>query len=134
MTVLKSVCIGSSAILLDSVRHYVEKNYELNLLVLSSDFEGDAASLANFHASILKEIRRFDRPIKKPAIIVSSGEAHVELPKNHGRGGRNSHFALALAKEIEGIPGITALAADTDGIDGFDLESYIRERGGLDSK
>ena len=118
--VLKSVCLGSSATLLDSVSEYIMKNYELNTLVLSSEFEGDAASLANFHASILKEIRRFDRPIKKPAIIVSSGEAHVELPKNHGRGGRNSHFALALAKEIEGVPGITALVADTDGIDGFE--------------
>ena len=118
--VQKSVCIGSSAILLDSVRDYIEKKYEFNLLLLSSEFEGDASSLANFHASILKEIKRFDRPIKKPAIIVSSGEAHVELPKNHGRGGRNSHFALALAKEIEGVPGITALAADTDGIDGFE--------------
>ena len=118
--VLKSVCLGSSATLLDSVSEYIMKNYELNTLVLSSEFEGDAASLANFHASILKEIRRFDRPIKKPAIIVSSGEAHVELPKNHGRGGRNSHFALALAKEIEGVTGITALAADTDGIDGFE--------------
>ena len=118
--VLKSVCIGSSAILLDSVRDYIEKKYEFNLLLLSSEFEGDASSLANFHASILKEIKRFDRPIKKPAIIVSSGEAHVKLPKNHGRGGRNSHFALALAKEIQGVPGITALAADTDGIDGFE--------------
>ena len=118
--VLKSVCIGSSAILLDSVRDYIEKKYKFNLLLLSSEFEGDASSLANFHASILKEIKRFDRPIKKPAIIVSSGEAHVKLPKNHGRGGRNSHFALALAKEIEGVPGITALAADTDGIDGFE--------------
>ena len=120
MIVLESVCIGSSAILLDSVRDYIEKNYRLNLLVLSSDFEGDAESLAQFHASIIKEIKRFDRPIEKPAIIVSSGEAHVKLPKNHGRGGRNSHFALALAKEIAGIPGITALAADTDGIDGFE--------------
>ena len=118
--VLKSECIGSSAILLDSVRDYIEKKYEFNLLLLSSDLEGDALSLANFHAAILKEIKRFDRPIKKPAIIVSSGEAHVKLPKNHGRGGRNSHFALALAKEIEGISGITALAADTDGIDGFE--------------
>ena len=118
--VLKSVCLGSSATLLDSVSEYITKNYELNTLVLSSEFEGDAASLANFHASILKEIRRFDRPIKKPAIIVSSGEAYVKLPKNHGRGGRNSHFALALAKEIEEVSGITALAADTDGIDGFE--------------
>ncbi len=118
--VSKSVCLGSSAILLDSVQTYIEKKYELNLLILSSEFEGDVVSLAKFHASILKEIKQFDRPIKKPAIIISSGEAHVELPKNHGRGGRNSHFALALAKEIEGIPGITALVADTDGIDGFE--------------
>ena len=118
--VLKSVCIGSSALLLDSVRDYIEKKYEFNLLLLSSEVEGDAASLASFHASILKEIKRLDRPIQKPAIIVSSGEAHVKLPKNHGRGGRNSHFALALAKEIEGISGITVLAADTDGIDGFE--------------
>ncbi len=118
--VLKSVCLGSSATLLDNVRDYIEKKYEFNLLVLSSEFEGDASSLAKFHASILKEIKGFDRPIKKPAIIVSGGEAHVKLPKNHGRGGRNSHFALALAKEIEGMPGITALAADTDGIDGFE--------------
>ncbi len=116
----KSVCIGSSAILLDSVRDYIEKKYKFNLLLLSSEFEGDAASLARFHASIFKEIKRFDRPIKKPAIIVSSGEAHVKLPKNHGKGGRNSHFALALAKEIEGVAGITALVADTDGIDGFE--------------
>ncbi len=118
--VQKSVCIGSSAILLDSVRDYIEKKYKFNLLLLSSEFEGDAASLARFHASIFKEIKRFDRPIKKPAIIVSSGEAHVKLPKNHGKGGRNSHFALALAKEIEGVAGITALVADTDGIDGFE--------------
>ncbi|OUW82623.1 MAG: hypothetical protein CBD82_01155, partial [Gammaproteobacteria bacterium TMED222] len=118
--VLKSVCLGSSAILLDSMEDHIKKKYELNTLVLSSEFEGDASSLAKFHASILKEIKKFDRPIKKPAIIISSGESFVKLPRIHGRGGRNSHFALALAKEIEGIPGITALAADSDGIDGFE--------------
>ena len=118
--VLKSVCLGSSAILMDGMEDYIKKEYELNTLVLSSEFEGDASSLAKFHASILKEIRQFDRPVKKPAIIISSGECHVKLPRTHGRGGRNSHFALALAKEIEGIPGITALAADSDGIDGFE--------------
>jgi glycerate 2-kinase len=118
--VSSSICLGSSALLLDEAQAYIEKNYALNCLVLSSEFEGSASSLAKFHASILKEIKQFDRPIKKPAIIVSSGEAYVKLPKNHGKGGRNSHFALALAKEIEGIPGITVLAADTDGIDGFE--------------
>ena len=118
--VLKSVCLGSSASLLDSMEEHIKKKYDLNTLILSSEFEGEASSLAKFHAAILKEIRQFDRPVKKPAIIISSGECYVKLPKTHGRGGRNSHFALALAKEIEGMAGITALAADSDGIDGFE--------------
>jgi hydroxypyruvate reductase len=35
-----------------------------------------------------------------------------------GRGGRNTEFLLALALALRGAPGIFALAADTDGIDG----------------
>src|SRR5690606_33527758 len=38
--------------------------------------------------------------------------------RGKGKGGRNTEFLLALALAIEGEPGITALAADTDGIDG----------------
>ena len=35
-----------------------------------------------------------------------------------GRGGRNAEFLLAFAIAVEGMEGISALAADTDGIDG----------------
>ncbi len=35
-----------------------------------------------------------------------------------GRGGRNTEYLAALALELDGAPGICALAADTDGIDG----------------
>ena len=35
-----------------------------------------------------------------------------------GRGGRNQELALAFAREIAGVPGITLLSAGTDGIDG----------------
>ena len=35
-----------------------------------------------------------------------------------GRGGRNTEYLAALAPEPDGPPGIVALAADTDGIDG----------------
>src|SRR5207302_4996962 len=35
-----------------------------------------------------------------------------------GRGGRNAEFLLALAIALDGRPGISALAGDTDGIDG----------------
>jgi len=38
--------------------------------------------------------------------------------RGQGRGGRNGEFLLALAIAIDGAEGISALAADTDGIDG----------------
>jgi hydroxypyruvate reductase len=42
----------------------------------------------------------------------------VTLRHKDGRGGRNTAFLLGFAQAIEGTHGITALAADTDGIDG----------------
>ena len=42
----------------------------------------------------------------------------IKLPDRYGVGGRNSQFSLELSKEIEGMEGVTALSADTDGIDG----------------
>ena len=53
----------------------------------------------------------------------------IKLPKNHGIGGRNSQFSLALAKAIEGMEGVTALSADTDGIDGIEdnAGAYVSE-------
>lgn len=52
-----------------------------------------------------------------PAVILSGGETTVTL-KGKGRGGRNAEFALALAIALEGQPNISAIAGDTDGIDG----------------
>jgi hydroxypyruvate reductase len=38
--------------------------------------------------------------------------------RGKGKGGRNSEFLLSFAIGVDGIDGIHALAADTDGIDG----------------
>jgi hydroxypyruvate reductase len=38
--------------------------------------------------------------------------------RGQGRGGRNSEFLLSLAAALDGAPGISAIACDTDGIDG----------------
>ena len=35
-----------------------------------------------------------------------------------GRGGRNAEFLLALAIALDGLAGVSAIACDTDGIDG----------------
>ena len=50
--------------------------------------------------------------------IISGGELNVTVRNAKGRGGRNQEYALALAIALGGLPGVAALAADTDGIDG----------------
>jgi hydroxypyruvate reductase len=50
-------------------------------------------------------------------VLLSGGETTVTL-KGEGRGGRNTEFLLGVALALDGAPGIHALAADTDGIDG----------------
>jgi glycerate 2-kinase len=49
-------------------------------------------------------------------VILSGGETTVTL-RGKGKGGRNSEFLLAFAMAAEGVA-CTAMAADTDGIDG----------------
>jgi len=49
--------------------------------------------------------------------LVSVGEITVTVPNTGGVGGRNQHFALHCAQQIEG-ENITVLSAGTDGIDG----------------
>jgi glycerate-2-kinase len=50
-------------------------------------------------------------------VLLSGGETTVTV-KGPGRGGRNVELLLALALALRGEPGVWALAADTDGIDG----------------
>lgn len=50
--------------------------------------------------------------------LLAGGETTVQLARRHGRGGRNLEFALGAALALEGVPGITVLAAGSDGIDG----------------
>jgi glycerate 2-kinase len=85
--------------------------------ILSDAIEGEARDVALVHAALAREVQARGRPFAKPALILSGGETTVTL-RGNGRGGRNSEFLLAFALAIEGIEGIAALAADTDGIDG----------------
>jgi hydroxypyruvate reductase len=88
-----------------------------NAFVLSDAIEGEAREIAKMHAALAKQITRMNAPFQKPAVLLSGGETTVTL-RGNGRGGRNTEFLLSFAQEIEGVSGITALAADTDGIDG----------------
>ena len=111
-------CLSSSKILFDGATDYINKTLGINSLVLSAQFEGDPWSLVQLYKKKIQEISSSDSKIKKPVVILSGGEVEIKLPGNHGIGGRNSQFSLVLSKAIEGMKGVTALSADTDGIDG----------------
>jgi glycerate 2-kinase len=83
-------------------------------LNLGAEVNGSAHAVAAEHARLALELAtRGGRHA-----IVSGGETTVRVRNSEGRGGRNTEYALALAIALDGAPGIWALAADTDGIDG----------------
>jgi hydroxypyruvate reductase len=91
-------------------------------IVLSDRIEGEARQVGLVHAGIALQIRagKFrvgDYLVSPPAVILSGGETTVTVTGT-GRGGRNVEFLLALAVALDGADGISALACDTDGIDG----------------
>ena len=57
------------------------------------------------------------QPAPPPVALLSGGETTVTV-RGSGRGGRNVEFLLSLAVELDGLPGVWALAGDTDGVDG----------------
>lgn len=87
-------------------------------VILSDAIEGEAEVIGQMHAAIAREVVAQGRPFKAPLVILSGGETTVTLRNKNGRGGRNTAFLLGFAQQIDGVKGIAALAADTDGIDG----------------
>ena len=87
-------------------------------LVLGDRIEGEAREVAKALAGIALSCFHAGTPLPRPCVLLSGGETSVTLRDQSGRGGRNTEFLLALAIALDGHPGIYALAADTDGIDG----------------
>ena len=95
------------------------RSHGVTPVVLGDTIEGEARDVALVHAAIARELALHDALGAKPAVILSGGETTVTLRGDGGSGGRNQEFLLALAVALDARAGIHALAADTDGIDGF---------------
>lgn len=85
--------------------------YDVELL--GDSLEGEARDIATAHARLTLAAHQAGRRVA----ILSGGELTVTV-RGNGVGGPNQEYALALAQALGGCPGISALAADTDGIDG----------------
>lgn len=65
-----------------------------------------------------QEMVRTARSLAPGEAWVEACEPVVKLPRHPGRGGRNGHLALAVARGIAGASDLAALVAGSDGIDG----------------
>lgn len=89
-----------------------EMGYEV--MDLGDVVTGEASEVALAHAELARTARAAGRKLA----IISGGELSVTVRNAKGRGGRCQQYALALAIALDGLPGVSAIAADTDGIDG----------------
>jgi glycerate 2-kinase len=113
-----SVAVIASAALSLEAAAEAAKAAGIEAVILSDAIEGEARDIGLMHAAIAREIATRDRPFAKPVLLLSGGETTVTLRNSNGRGGRNSEFLLSFALAVQGVEGIHAFAADTDGIDG----------------
>ncbi|MDB5885373.1 MAG: glycerate 2-kinase [Polaromonas sp.] len=93
--------------------------------ILSDEMEGESREVVKVHAALARAVAQTGQPFRKPCVILSGGETTVTIRKQapgtpKGRGGRAGEFCLGLALALQGQPGVHALAADTDGIDGME--------------
>ena len=106
----------------------------LNAYILSDEMEGESREVGKVHAALARaaaKAAKGEGPFQKPCVILSGGETTVTikpLPAGapRGRGGRAGEFCLGLAQALQGQPGVWALAADTDGIDGIEDNAGAR--------
>jgi len=95
---------------------------DITPLILGDSVTGEAREVAKVYGALARQIRAHGNPFKPPVALISGGECTVTV-RGKGRGGRCAEFLLSLAVDLDGAPGIHALAADTDGIDGSEENS-----------
>jgi glycerate 2-kinase len=91
----------------------VAKDAGYAVIELGADLEGEARDVAAEHMRLVLQARNEGQRVA----ILSGGELTVTV-RGNGRGGPNQEYALALASLLKDMPGISALAGDTDGADG----------------
>ncbi|MCB9957022.1 MAG: glycerate kinase [Rhodospirillaceae bacterium] len=87
-------------------------------VILGDAIEGEAREVGIAFAGLARQVALRGQPAAAPCVLLSGGETTVTVRNAQGRGGRNQEFALGLALALDGLAGVWALAADTDGIDG----------------
>jgi len=113
---VKNHVIATAYKSLEAAAEYVRtQGYEP--MILGDTITGEAQEVGIEQAALARQhlLAKTDNPIA----LISGGECTVTIPKGvKGRGGRCSEYLLSLFSASADLPNISALAADTDGIDG----------------
>ncbi len=108
--------VGSGRIACETAKKKAEE-LGYNAEILTTTLEGEAREVALAIGSIVQEASNYDRPVRKPAVLIAGGEWTVTITGEAGLGGPNQEFALSVARKIAGLNAVV-LAVDTDGTDG----------------
>jgi glycerate 2-kinase len=86
--------------------------------VLADDMQGESRDVGCALAALARAVARHAEPFARPCVLLTGGETTVTVRGPAGQGGRAVETLLGAALELDGLAGVWALAADTDGIDG----------------
>ncbi|XDD48926.1 glycerate kinase [Leptospira sp. WS92.C1] len=106
-------CIGNIASALKTVQEECQA-FDIETILLTSSLGCEAREAGFFLGAIARE---YSRKANHPILILCGGETTVTHEGN-GKGGRNQELALAFAKQVRGLQGVTLFSLATDGTDG----------------
>ena len=112
----ENTVIASGTNSINHAKNYAE-SLGYNVKCIGSNLEGDAQSLGKELSEMAIDNQRSMRSDDNPILLLSGGECTVKV-LGSGEGGPNAEFALSAAISLNGRPGISLIAGDTDGIDG----------------
>ena len=93
-------------------------------VILGDTITGEAQEVGIEQAALARRYLQDQESLKQPIAFISGGECTVTISAEiKGRGGRCSEYLLALFDASTDLPSMSALAADTDGIDGSEMNA-----------
>jgi glycerate 2-kinase len=116
LSTAKTIMIATPQLSLEAAAA-VARDAGVTPLILGDALEGEAAEVGKVLAGVARAAAGSGHPLPPPCVLLSGGETTVTV-RGQGRGGRNVEFLLGLAIALNALPGVWALAGDTDGIDG----------------
>lgn len=96
------------------------KTRDLPTYILGNGIDGEAPETGKVLTGITQQVANHGQPVTPPCVLLSGGETAVTL-MGIGRGGHNVEFPRSLAVALDGMPGVHAIAGDTDGVDGAEI-------------